>query len=91
MSRTTFSGPVKSDDGFEGNLTGAVTGDVTGSLTGANVIQLTLTEVAALPDATPDTTGTIYFVTGASSGNTLVFSTGTVNIDALTGTAVTPA
>lgn len=29
MARTTFSGPVKSDNGFEG----AVTGDVTGSVT----------------------------------------------------------
>jgi cytoskeletal protein CcmA (bactofilin family) len=31
MSRTTFSGPVKSDNGFEGNVTGNVTGDVTGT------------------------------------------------------------
>ena len=25
MSRTTFSGPVKSDNGFEGNITGSAT------------------------------------------------------------------
>jgi len=29
MSRTTFSGPVKSDNGFEGNVTGNVTGSAT--------------------------------------------------------------
>lgn len=28
MSRTTFSGPVKSDNGFEGNITGNVAGSV---------------------------------------------------------------
>ena len=31
MSRTTFSGPVKSDNGFEGNITGNVTGNITGN------------------------------------------------------------
>jgi len=40
MSRTTFSGPVKSDNGFEGNLTGNVSGSVdlgaSGTLTTAN-------------------------------------------------------
>lgn len=34
MARTTFSGPVKSDNGFEGDITGNVTGNVTGTLTG---------------------------------------------------------
>jgi cytoskeletal protein CcmA (bactofilin family) len=29
MARTTFSGPVKSDNGFEGNITGNVSGVVT--------------------------------------------------------------
>jgi hypothetical protein len=29
MARTTFSGPVKSDNGFEGAVTGNVTGSVT--------------------------------------------------------------
>jgi hypothetical protein len=28
MARTTFSGPVKSDNGFEGDITGDVVGDV---------------------------------------------------------------
>lgn len=39
MARTTFSGPVKSDNGFEGSMTGttaAVTGTVT-ALSGSGV------------------------------------------------------
>ena len=35
MSRTTFSGPVKSDNGFEGDITGNVTGNLTGTVTGS--------------------------------------------------------
>ena len=33
MARTTFSGPVKSDNGFEGAITGNVTGNVIGNVT----------------------------------------------------------
>lgn len=35
MARTTFSGPVKSNNGFEGNVTGNVTGNLTGQVTGS--------------------------------------------------------
>jgi hypothetical protein len=48
MARTTFSGPVASDNGFEGNITGNITGNVTGvsfgtvqSLSGAGAVNLT--------------------------------------------------
>jgi hypothetical protein len=34
MALTTFSGPVRSLNGFTGNVTGNVTGDVTGNVTG---------------------------------------------------------
>jgi hypothetical protein len=34
MARTTFSGPVASDNGFIGAFTGDVVGNVTGTLTG---------------------------------------------------------
>ena len=34
MARTTFSGPVASDNGFIGDFVGNVTGNVTGNLTG---------------------------------------------------------
>jgi hypothetical protein len=44
MARTTFSGPVKSDNGFEGNITGNVTGVTTGTvqaLSGAGAVNTT--------------------------------------------------
>jgi hypothetical protein len=34
MAQTRFSGPVRSDNGFIGAVTGNVTGDVTGNITG---------------------------------------------------------
>jgi hypothetical protein len=48
MARTTFTGPVKSNNGFEGSITGNVTGTLTGrvvesvqSLSGAGAVNLT--------------------------------------------------
>lgn len=40
MARTTFSGPVKSDNGFEGNIVGSVSATVltAGSATISNLI-----------------------------------------------------
>lgn len=37
MARTSFSGPVASDNGFIGDFTGNVTGNVTGDLTGITI------------------------------------------------------
>ena len=34
MAQTRFSGPVRSDNGFIGNVTGNITGNVTGNITG---------------------------------------------------------
>ena len=34
MANTTFTGPVISTNGFQGDTTGDVTGDVTGNVTG---------------------------------------------------------
>jgi hypothetical protein len=34
MAQTRFSGPVRSDNGFIGAVTGNITGDVTGNITG---------------------------------------------------------
>jgi len=103
MARTTFSGPVKSDNGFEGDITGnvaatnvtATTVTATGAVTGANVavtgtggVKLTVRAIGTLPAAAAGNAGTFYYVSGTSSGNTLVFSNGTANIDVLTGVAV---
>lgn len=82
MANTTFSGPVTSTNGFVGD----VSGDVSGS-----TVQLTVVAVASLPAAAAGNAGTVYFVSGTTSGNTLVFSDGTDNIDLVTGVAVVAA
>ena len=105
MAQTRFSGPVKSDNGFEGNITGNVTGNVTattvsatGAISGASLAatgtggaKLAVRTVASLPAAAAGNAGTIYYVSGTTSGNTLVFSDGTANIDLVTGVAVVAA
>lgn len=82
MANTTFSGPVTSTNGFVGD----VSGDVSGS-----TVQLAVVAVASLPAAAAGNAGTVYFVSGTTSGNTLVFSDGTDNIDLVTGVAVVAA
>lgn len=71
MARSTFSGPVRSLNGFEGPS-----------------LKLAAVALSDLPAASADNEGTIYIVTGTSSGTTIVYSDGTDNIDVLTGTAV---
>lgn len=85
MARTSFSGPVASANGFEGN----VTGNVTATTLAAATAKLTVIALASLPAAAAGNAGTIYYVSGTSSGNTLVFSDGSANIDLVTGVAVT--
>jgi hypothetical protein len=75
MSSTTFSGPVNSTAGFVGNLNGTL-------------VKLTATTLATLPAATAGNAGTVYFVSGTSTGNALVFSSGVANINVVTGVAV---
>ena len=84
MASTTFSGPVTSTNG----VVGAVTGNVTATTLAAATAKLTVIALASLPAAAAGNAGTIYFVSGTSSGNTLVFSDGTDNIDLVTGVAV---
>lgn len=83
MARTTFSGPVKSNNGFEGNVTGDVTGTasaVSGAIT-ANGYTLT-----TLP---PVVVNGIIVVTDANSGaGTVCFGKGTDWVDVKTGLAV---
>ena len=84
MARTTFSGPVKSDNGFEGAITGNVIGNVTGTVTGnvdatAGYIQLrTVTATQLAQDTDPVNTtgkaaGTVVFET---TNNYLYIATG---------------
>jgi hypothetical protein len=80
MSRTTFSGPVKSDNGFEGNITGNVTGTTTG--------------MAVLPAYTTTTLpavvvgGLIYVSNANTNAGTVCFGKGSSWIDISTGSAV---
>ena len=62
MSRTTFSGPVKSDNGFEGNVTGTVTGAVVATtLSASGAAELTSTaNVFVIPESDPGVAGAIW-------------------------------
>ena len=63
MSRTTFSGPVKSDNGFEGSFVGAV--------------QVPTYTVANAPSAASLAGTIIYTSNGAAGSPVLAFSNGT--------------
>ena len=67
MARTTFSGPVKSNNGFEGDVTGDVTGLVT----------VPTYTVATAPAATDLDGAIIYVSNGAAGSAILAFSDGT--------------
>ena len=62
MARTTFSGPVASTAGFEGDITGNVTGAVTATTISAsgNVDFQATGNVFVLPDADPGVAGAIW-------------------------------
>jgi hypothetical protein len=80
MARTTFSGPVASDNGFIGDVTGNVTGSVTG--------------MAVLPAYTTTTLptvvvgGLIYVSNANTNAGTVCFGKGSSWIDIKTGLAV---
>ncbi len=80
MARTTFSGPVASDNGFIGDVTGNVTGSVTG--------------MAVLPAYTTTTLptvvvgGLIYVSNANTNAGTICFGKGSSWIDIKTGLAV---
>jgi|Laugresu1bdmlbdd_1035124.scaffolds.fasta_scaffold202749_2 hypothetical protein len=92
MARTTFSGPVKSDNGFEGAIVGNVTGNVVGNLTGsvdasAGTVRIVSALLSALPPAT--VAGRLLYVSNANTGaGTVAFSNGSAWIDIKTGLAV---
>ena len=84
MAKTTFSGPVQSDNGFIGAVAGAVVGSVDAS---AGTIRIPSALVGALPSAA--VAGRILYVSDANTGaGTVCFSDGTNWIDIKTGVAV---
>ena len=65
MAKTSFSGPVNSANGFEGNVIGNVEGDVTGNVTG------NVTGYIILPDTDPEVDGALW-----NDGGVITVSTG---------------
>lgn len=85
MARTTFSGPVRSTNGFEGDITGAVTGTVTGTVIlptataanlglAANAINTTGKVVGKM--VVDIATGRLYTATGTAAVDPWVASDG---------------
>ena len=66
MARTSFSGPVRSDNGFEGNVTGAVSA-TTLTTTGAVTIDGTTVVISDLPTADPEVVGQLWNNSGVLS------------------------
>lgn len=63
MGRTTFSGPVASDNGFEGNVTGNVVAtDLT--VSGDSSIDGASLTIANLPTSDPSVAGQIWSNSG---------------------------
>jgi hypothetical protein len=78
MARTTFSGPVKSDNGFEGAITGNVTL--------ATFVGLTPVATSALPAAATANQGQVRLINDNGAGNNeycLVISTGSAWVTAV--------
>lgn len=73
MARTTFSGPVKSDNGFEGNITGNITGAVAATTISAsgNVTLSGTANVIIIPTTDPEVVGAIW-----NNAGTLAISAG---------------
>jgi len=82
MASTTFSGPVTSNNGF----IGTVTGTVTGSVETAAFVGLTPVATAALPPAAAANLGQVRLVNDNGVGNNeycLVISTGAAWVTAV--------
>lgn len=98
MAQTTFSGPVKSDNGFLGDVTGNVTGNVAGVV--APTAFKAPTSTSALLGGKTNAVNTTNKVVGTTVYNTTTktfyVAQGTVNtstwVDAADGTTtITPA
>lgn len=89
MARTTFSGPVASDNGFIGDITagGITAGGITaGDITVGDFIKLTPITTAELPVAGADNEGQVRLINDNGAGNNeycLVISTGAAWVTAV--------
>ena len=76
MSRTSFTGPVASANGFIGAVIGNVTGDVTGNVTGSVTLP-TYTVTSANALATKPAGKTIYVSNGLAGAPCVAVGNGT--------------
>jgi hypothetical protein len=74
MARTTFSGPVASDNGFIGNVTGNVTGNIAGS---GVITHATTSAVNATATASAAAVATGYITSTSALATTITLPTGT--------------
>ena len=82
MAQTTFSGPVVSDNGF----VGAVTGNVSGNVTVTDFLKLTPILTSALPVAAAGNAGQVRLISDNGAGDDeycLVISTGAAWVTAV--------
>ena len=90
MASTTFSGPVTSQNGFIGAVTGNIAGNVTGTLTSTTTTSAALGAIANAVNTSGKalgttlyntTTKTFYVAQGATAGSTWIDSSdGTTTI-----------
>ena len=76
MARTTFSGPVRSDNGFEGNM---VSGTISGSEASVTVLRAASGTVTNLL-ATTLTIGTTKLTAGSAVSGVVSSQTGYINV-----------
>jgi len=75
MGRTTFSGPVKSNNGFEGDITGDITGNIAGS---GQVTHATTAAINATDTATAAQVATGWITSTSAAATTITLPTGTL-------------
>jgi cytoskeletal protein CcmA (bactofilin family) len=75
MASTTFSGPVTSDNGFIGALTGNVTGNIAGT---GKITHATTAAINATATATAAEVATGYITSTSAAGTTITLPTGTL-------------
>ena len=86
MALTTFSGPLASTNGFQGDVTGNVTGNVTGVVTGSVTLP-TYTVTSANALATKPAGKIIYVSNGLAGSPCIAVGNGT-NWISPAGTAI---
>jgi hypothetical protein len=86
MAKTTFSGPVASQNGFEGAVVGPVVGNVTGDVTGSITLP-TFTVTTANALATKPAGKLIYVSNGLGGDPCIAVGNGTIWVSPA-GTAI---